>query len=130
MRVTVKGIHLRVSRGMKAHVLEHLAQPLERICDGPATQLEVHLVDTNGPKGGLDKECRVTVRIPGSKALHVTEASEDIYKAIDFARDRVERLIKRELQKMRQTSAHPPPSRSTLARARTVALRRAGLRPG
>ncbi len=107
MKLIVKGIHLKLTKRLRAFVEEHLALPLEHFCDDAAAKLEVHLADTNGPKGGVDKECRATVRLPRSKALHVSEASDDIYKSIAFARDRLERMAKREIQKMRQGSGHP-----------------------
>jgi ribosomal subunit interface protein len=108
MKVIVRGVHLRVSDNIRAHLDEHLVRPLERILRDEAVELEVHLADVNGPKGGNDKECRATLRLPGSPGLHVTEASEDLYKSIDFARDRLERAVKRELERKREGRPSEP----------------------
>jgi putative sigma-54 modulation protein len=95
MKVNVRGVHLALTDAIKQHVQTHLVEPIEHFYDSEAAELEIHLRDTNGPKGGRDKECSVTIRVPHGQSLHVTEVSEDIYKCIDLARDRVERSAKR-----------------------------------
>lgn len=102
MTVILKGVHLRLSRRLREYIQKHLVAPMERFYKNPAAELEIHLVDTNGPKRGLDKECRATVRLPGSKAIHVTEIGDDVYDAVTFVRDRLERLVKRELSRKRK----------------------------
>ena len=102
MRVVIHGVHTKVSDRLKEHVNDKLVQPLSRFFDSEAAVLEVHFVDNNGPsKGGVDKECRVTLSIPGARSVHVEEVDEDFYKATDLVRDRVERVLKREIQRMR-----------------------------
>jgi ribosomal subunit interface protein len=95
MKVNVRGVHLTLTDAMKRHVQKHLVEPIERFYDSEAAEMEVHLRDNNGPKGGNDMECSVTVRVPNAASFHVTEVSEDIYKSIDLARDRVEKTAKR-----------------------------------
>ena len=107
MRVVLKGVHCQLTDGIKDHVQRHLVEPLERFFDSEAAMLEVHLVDNNGPKGGLDKECRATLFIPGARQLHIDEAAEDHYKAVDLLRDRLEKALKRELGKMRDPGRSP-----------------------
>lgn len=107
MRIVLKGVHMQLTPGLKGYVEEHLVERIERFYDDEAATLEIMLADTNGPKGGEDKECRVTMYLPGSSAIHVTEASANIYESIDFARDRLEKAIKRELEKKRQVTGHP-----------------------
>lgn len=107
MRVVMKGVHLKLTDRLKEHVEETLVAPLTRFFDSEAASLEIHFVDNNGPKGGLDKECRVTLFIPGARAIHVEEAAEDPYKAADLVRDRLEKALKRELERMRDPGRSP-----------------------
>src|SRR5918996_3534391 len=100
MKVNLRGVHLTLTDAIKQHVQTHLVEHIKRFHDSEAAELEIHLRDTNGPKGGQDKECSVTVRFPhGGHPIHVTELSEDIYKSIDLARDRVETSAKRLLER-------------------------------
>jgi ribosome-associated translation inhibitor RaiA len=67
-------------------------------------------VDINGPnKGGVDKECRVTVRMPGLPSVHVTETAETLFQAIDAARDRLERTVQRTVDKRRDVTTNGLP---------------------
>lgn len=107
MRVLMKGVHLHVSDRLKEHVQQTLVAPITRFFDSEAAMLEVHFVDGNGPKGGLDKECRVTLHIPGARAIHIEEVAEDPYKATDLVRDRLVNVLKREIGKMRDPGRSP-----------------------
>jgi putative sigma-54 modulation protein len=102
MKVLMRGVHLSLSDGLKTYVQEHLVGHIEKLCDDQeASEIDISLVDTNGPKGGMDKECRVTVRLPGLSAIHVTEAAETLHQAIDASRDRMENTLKRTLERRR-----------------------------
>ena len=99
MKVNVRGVQLELTEAMKAHVQSHLVDPIEHFYDSEAAEIEIHLRDTNGPKGGNDMECSVSVRVPHGQTIHVTEVSDDIYKSIDLARDRVEKAAKRQIER-------------------------------
>ena len=101
MKLLLHGVHVTLSPALKETVYEQLVAPVEKVADDEAAELEVHLCDTNGPKGGLDKECRVTLRLPNLPALHVTERSEDLFKCIQLTSDRLERMAKRLLERHR-----------------------------
>jgi ribosomal subunit interface protein len=104
MKVLLRGVHLSLSESLKAYVQEHMVAHIERLADDEAAELDISLVDNNGPKGGMDKECRVTVRLPGLSAVHVTETSETVHQSIDAARDRLEKTLKRQIEKRRDVS--------------------------
>jgi len=108
MKVLLKGVHVPLSEAWKARVEERLAEPLRRLVHNPAAELEVHLVDANGPKGGEDKEVRLTLHLPGARAIHVEQAAADAYTAVDLVKDRLERAVKRELERMREPGRGPP----------------------
>jgi len=102
MKVLLRGVHLDLSDALRAYVDEHLVSHIERFADDEAAEIDISLVDTNGPKGGVDKECRVTVRLPGLSAVHVTETADSLFPAIDASRDRLEKTLKRTLEKRRE----------------------------
>ncbi len=105
MKVLMRGVHLSLTDGLKVYVQEHLVDHIERLCDDQeASEIDISLVDTNGPKGGVVKECRVTVRLPGLSSIHVTETAETLHQAIDAARDRMENTLKRTLERRRDAS--------------------------
>jgi ribosomal subunit interface protein len=104
MKVLLRGVHLSLSDGLKAYVHEHLVDHVQRLYDDEAAEIDISLVDNNGPKGGVDKDCRVTVRLPGLSSVHVTETAETLHQAIDAVRDRIVTTLKRTLEKRRDVS--------------------------
>jgi len=70
-----------------------IVEPLERIFDREGPALEIELSDLNGPKGGIDKRCRITYTMPRTRPITIREESDDIYKAIDGAARRFRRQI-------------------------------------
>lgn len=101
MKLIVSGVHLELSDALKEAVESQLWSTLDHMLPGDNSSLEVHLVDTNGPKGGQDQECRVTVHIPKRSTIHITEASDNIYKSINLCADRVERAFKKQMELIR-----------------------------
>ena len=67
MQLLVRGVHIQVSDALREYCEVHLGRALDRVLgQEPAVQVEVHLVDTTGEnKGGMDKEVRITVHVPG-----------------------------------------------------------------
>jgi ribosomal subunit interface protein len=109
MKVLMRGVHLDLTESLRDYANRHLVDPLAKYIEDDASEIEIALVDTNGPKGGVDQECRVTVRMPGFSGMHVTETSETIFQSIDAARDTLERVIKRTIEKRRDVSANGLP---------------------
>ena len=99
MQVLVRGVHVNVDEELRSFVGLHVERALHRIFQQQAVQVEVHLVDTTGAKGGVDKEARVTLHVPGIPAIHIEEVSDDMRKSIVGARDRLERAAKKWLDK-------------------------------
>jgi hypothetical protein len=65
------------------------------------TSVRVSLVDENGPRGGVDKTCRVEVRGPRRLAVVVTDHGEDERTAIGRAAERAGRAFARALERRR-----------------------------
>jgi ribosomal subunit interface protein len=101
MKLLLHGVHVTLTPALKKAVRAHLLSAVERFAEDPAGYLEVHLCDSNGPKGGLDKECRVTLHLPGLAPLHFTERSENLYKSIQLAHDRLANMVKRRVDRRR-----------------------------
>lgn len=67
------------------HLLDRLDDRIQR--------LEVQLVDLNGPKGGVDRQCRVSAKLVDGEVLHAEAASDLIPNAVDRAIRKLARRI-------------------------------------
>lgn len=64
-------------------------------------RLDLHLNDENGPKGGVDKKCRLIARILPFGTIAIQDYDADIHALLDGAVDRLARSIRRELDRRR-----------------------------
>jgi len=107
MQVRVRGVHVDVDEALRSFVTLHVERALERIFQQQAVEVDVHLVDTNVAKGGLDLSARLTLLVPGAPALHVEEVSDDMHKAVVGACDRLGRAARRLVDKRHHHPGEP-----------------------
>ena len=101
MKLIVKARHMNLTPALKAHAEQKLGDAIKKIFDRPSTTLEIELTELGRTKDGLDKECRVTAFMPKGKTINISEVADDMYKAIDLARDRLLNQVKRQRTKKR-----------------------------
>ncbi|MCK5689169.1 ribosome-associated translation inhibitor RaiA [Myxococcota bacterium] len=99
MKVIVKSRHVDLTPSLKAHAEHKLSDAVARIFDKPAAKIEIELSKSGNTKTGEDQECKVTVFMPKNKTINISEVSDDMYKAIDLAQDRLLHQIKRQQEK-------------------------------
>jgi len=101
MKLIVQGKQMRVTEGLKRYAEEHLMRPLRRFYDDQAAELRVEVGRVNGNRGE-SKECHLTLHMPGAKTIQIEETTPDVYGSLDLAADRLVRVAKKELAKMRR----------------------------
>lgn len=102
MKFGIRGRHIELTEALLAHVERRLRFALSRFGQ-KIRRVAVQLTDLNGPRGGLDKQCRVTVTLSPSGKLMVEAIDADLPTAIDRAADRLERSVTREMERRRET---------------------------
>ncbi len=93
MKIDVHWKHLTATASAQAHLIRRLSFSLGRFADRVRSVRAV-LSDENGPRGGLDKHCRLQVRTPQG-LVQVVERDSDVLVAIDLASDRLHRALGR-----------------------------------
>ena len=104
MRVIITARHMNLTTPLREHAEEKLGRSLMRVFDKPAAKIEIELVDLGEMKDNQSKECRVSVFMPRGRSINITEIDDDMYKAIDLARDRLIEQVKRERGRQRHAS--------------------------
>jgi putative sigma-54 modulation protein len=100
MKTEVRFRGLEPSDALRDHAAQRIHSHLSRFSN-EVTNVLVRISDVNGPKGGLDKRCQVTVRGSRFGSATVDELSGDAYSAVDMAAERIGRSIGRELERVR-----------------------------
>jgi ribosome-associated translation inhibitor RaiA len=128
MRLSIHAHHLTLPPDLPVFLQKHVTRPLARLFDDPAAELSVHLGDERPRRGGVDQECRLSFRIPNARTLHVEAMEDDLHKALLDAVDRLKRLVRRELSKMRAPARKP--MHRPLGRSWRERSSRQGVTPG
>ena len=100
MKIEVRFRGLESSDALREHVSRRIHLHLSRF-GNEVTAVLVRIADVNGPKGGIDKRCQVTVRGPRFGSATLDEASGDAYSAVDTAVERIGRSVGRGLDRAR-----------------------------
>ncbi len=67
--------------------------------DSKVQRVSVVVADTNGPRGGVDKSCRIAVKLRRSGEVTVTDQDADIATCIARAAERVGRAVSRAIER-------------------------------
>jgi len=115
MKLSIHAQHLALPPDLPEFLEKHVTRPLARIFDDAAAELSIHLGDARTRRGGVDQECRISFRLPRAGTLHVESVEDDLHKALLGAAERLKRLVRREIVKMRtpsRKSTHRPLGRT------------------
>jgi putative sigma-54 modulation protein len=99
MNIEFHSSRLAVSNSIQAYVERRIGFALGRFAD-VVESVFVSLEDINGPRGGVDKSCRIRVNLIGQKTPIIADVLDlEIRPAVDMAADRVGRAVARHLDR-------------------------------
>lgn len=105
MNIDIHGRHVDISETLRVHVERRLRFALGRLSHR-IVRVHVWLTDLNGPRGGIDKRCRIeVVGHKGTVAVEDTDA--DAYVVIDLAAERIRRMARRLADRERSIDRTP-----------------------
>lgn len=61
--------------------------------------VEVFMTDSNGPRGGVDKQVLMRIRMRGRQQVALQSTAENLYAAIRVSSKRAKRAVRRSLRK-------------------------------
>ncbi len=96
-----------VDHGLREYVERRLDFALSRF-GSQITKAAVHLTDTNGPKGGIDKSCQIVVRLKGLGDIVAEVEDAEWPVTIDRAAARIGQNARRSLERRRQFDRSRP----------------------
>jgi len=82
MQISIQSQGFRLTPALSEHVKRRLWFALSRSSE-QVQRINVWLADINGPRGGVDKRCRLEIRLPRQAALMVEQSDSDMYTAIN-----------------------------------------------
>lgn len=102
MRLSVLANGVRLGERLRDHIDRRLHFAVGRFRNA-IDYVVVRLEDTNGPRGGVDKQCRIVVKLHGYGGRRVAAESHDenIYAAVAHAASRAGRTVGRTVHRSR-----------------------------
>ena len=99
MNLEIHASRVRLTEAIRQQVERRIDFATGRFTDH-LERVSVLLEDTNGPRGGDDKLCRIRVHLTGDRNPLIAETIEgEVAAAIDIAADSISRQIARRLDR-------------------------------
>jgi len=111
MQVEIRGKGLDVTGVLSTYIQRRLVFALGRFGRRVARVL-VRVEDTNGPKGGIDKQCRVAVVVPHSRTAVIEATGSNIRATVNRAVAKASRYVAERLKQPHWTNLSARKSRA------------------
>ena len=105
MNVDIQSQGFPLTSALAEHARRRLRFVLTRHSD-LIQRVVVRLGDENGPRGGVDKFCRIQVHLLDAPVALIEDIGLDLYTVIDRAADRVGRIVVKHLDRSRIGKRH------------------------
>lgn len=100
MNLEIRGLNYNLDDVLKGYIERRLRFALRRFA-ARVRRLTVRLTDVNGPRGGLDKRCRIAVALVPRGVVMVEGSGVNPFALIADAAKRAGRAVRRELDRRR-----------------------------
>lgn len=100
MKIELRLHGIEPSQSLRDHAVRRIHTQLSRFGQ-EISAVVVRMSDINGPRRGIDKRCRITLRGRRFSELALDEVSRDSHAAVEGALDRIARVLGRELARAR-----------------------------
>jgi putative sigma-54 modulation protein len=104
MQLEIRGVNYELDDELKDHTARRLRFALGRFTDRVG-RVTVHLSDVNGPRGGVDKRCRIAVALVPRGVAMVEGSDHDPFALVARAAKRVGQSVRRTLERRRRVYA-------------------------
>ena len=100
MELEIRRQDAHLDEAMREFVERRIAFAL-RPFEQQVTRVNVNLNDVNGPRGGVDKQCRILVSLRRGPTVRIEDLDVDLASAVGRAADRVGTAVSRRIERKR-----------------------------
>ena len=98
MNITTRAQDFEMTTSIDQYVRAQVRRTLHRFSED-ILAVDVFMKDTNGPKGGLDKQALIRVRLHNRQVIALKTVHENLYAAVKRVTKQTRRAVRRQLQK-------------------------------
>ena len=100
MKIDLQAQHFSLTKALRDHVVRRLGFALTAGAE-QVQRVLVRLSDSNGPRGGSDKRCKIQLVLPRHPDIVIEDTEANLYVAIDRAANRAGRTLRRRVTRHR-----------------------------
>ena len=100
MRLMIRSLSEKLPATVLATIDQQVHLALSRF-DSRIESIQLTMRDSNGPRGGVDQQCRVLVHLNDGSHITVSEVQTSLMAAVMRGLDRVAHTVVRRLQRRR-----------------------------
>lgn len=101
MHLEMRGVNYELKDALKDHIERRIRFALGRFADR-IERLVVRISDMNGPRGGVDKHCRIAVALIPKGVVMVEGTGDDPFALVADAAKRTRQSVRRSLERRRR----------------------------
>ncbi|MGB5333929.1 MAG: HPF/RaiA family ribosome-associated protein [Woeseiaceae bacterium] len=101
MNITTRAQDFEMSQAIDQFARNQVRAALQRLSDD-ILAVDVFMRDSNGPKGGIDKQALIRVRLRNRQVIALETEHQNLYAAIKKGSKRTKRAVRRHLRKSRR----------------------------
>ena len=103
MQLEIRGVQYKMEDSLREYIERRLGFALGRFADRIG-RVTAYLSDINGPRGGIDKRCRISVNLIPRGAVMIEDCDHDPFTLAARGAKRVGRSVRRALERRRRPS--------------------------
>jgi len=101
MRIDIKGSGFSLTTALMDHTERRLRFALTRSSDR-IERVAVMMGDSNGPRGGEDKFCRIQIHLKRAPQVLIEDIGAELYAVIDRAAERAGRNVAKRVDRQKE----------------------------
>jgi ribosome-associated translation inhibitor RaiA len=105
MEFEIRGRGFYMTETLREHIERSFCFALDRFAR-QILRVRVCVGDLNGPRGGIDKRCRIAIVLMSSKTVVMEDRDSNICVAIDRVADKAGRCIGRRLKRSKRAGPY------------------------
>jgi len=98
MQFEIRGMDISISQALRDHIERRLRFALDRFASR-VRQVRVKVGDLNGPRGGIDKCCKLAISLDRPSTIVLESHAANVYAAIDCVADKAATYVCRRLKR-------------------------------
>jgi ribosome-associated translation inhibitor RaiA len=104
MQLDMRGVNYQLDEPLKDHIERRAHFALERFA-ARIRKLTVRVTDVNGPRGGVDKHCRIAIDLIPSGTVMIEDRGKNPFSLVADMTKRAGRSVRRKLERRRRRRA-------------------------